>query len=384
MRWLFLLICLSNTAWAQGRWKPVGALSQARHGHTATLLNDGRVLIVGGIGADTLSALSSAEVFNPRTRKFTSVGAMTQGRFGHTATKLNDGRVLIVGGAAFSDDTRPRFVALTSVEIFDPRTSTFVSAPPLAQGRHWHSATLLNDGRVLVAGGAREEMHHLATVEVWDSTKRVWSSGTPLQTPRCLHQAQRLPNGAVLMSGGRSNERQAGFGRVQASSEVWPSPGPRDGKPVEMSEARQNHSLWLTPSGQVLAVGGKTEGTLTNLIEAFDTTTQRWQPFTPSLPLPLAHHSVTSLEAKGFMVAGGETSNTPDTSQTQWFDAAAGRFCRAGELNISRREHTATRLKDGSVLVVGGLSAGVAEASAERWQPMSGVCIEPQGLTAAP
>ncbi|MBX7116766.1 MAG: hypothetical protein K1X64_20740 [Myxococcaceae bacterium] len=384
MRWLFLLLCLSNAAWAQGRWRPVGALSQARHGHTATLLNDGRVLIVGGIGADSLSALATAEVFNPRTQSFTSVGSMAQGRFGHTATKLNDGRVLIVGGAAFSDDSRPRFVALASVEIFDPRTSRFVPAPSLAQGRHWHTATLLNDGRVLVAGGAREEMHHLASVEWWNPQKHSWSNGTALQTPRCMHRAQLLPSGAVLMSGGRSNERQTGFGHVLASSEVWPSAGARDSTPVDMNEPRQNHGVWLSHAGQVLAVGGKTEGALTNLIEAFDPATQRWQPFAPSLPLPLAHHSVTSLDAKGFLVAGGETPNTPDTSQTQWLDAAAGRFCRAGELNVSRREHTATRLKDGTVLVVGGLSSGVAEGSAERWQPLKGVCTAPQGLTAVP
>ena len=73
MRWLFLLICLSNTAWAQGRWKPVGALSQARDGHTATLLNDGRVLIVGGIGSYTLRPLTSAECINTHKANFKSV-----------------------------------------------------------------------------------------------------------------------------------------------------------------------------------------------------------------------------------------------------------------------------------------------------------------------
>jgi hypothetical protein len=363
----------------------VAPLAQARYAHTATLLLDGRVLVVGGIGSVSLHALDSVELFDPRTQKFSKLTGLTHGRFGHTATLLQDGRVLIVGGAAFSaDEGTPRFVALDSTEVFNPRTLKFDAGPSLAAARHWHSATALPDGRVLVAGGAREQMHHLASVELWDGVEPRWSNGTPLQSPRCRHQAQLLPNGAVLMIGGRSNERETGFGKTLSSSEVWPTPGMRDGTAVTMNEPRQNHSAWLSPKGSVLVIGGKTEGSFTNLIEAFAAQTKRWESFSPSLPLPLAHHTVTSLEAQGFLVAGGETPNASDSTQTQVLDFAAGRFCRAGELIVSRREHTATRLKDGQVLVVGGLSAGVPEASAERWQPLAGVCVPPQGLAAMP
>lgn len=386
-RWALTVLfsCISTAALAQGRWRVVGSLAQARYAHTATLLNDGRVLVVGGIGTVSLRALDSVELFDPRTQKFTPLKGLAQGRFGHTATLLKDGRVLIVGGAAFSaDDNTARFVALDSTEVFNPRTLKLEAGPSLSEARHWHSATALPDGRVLVAGGAREQMHHLASVELWDGQAPAWTSGTPLQSPRCQHQAQLLPNGAVLLSGGRSNERETGFGRTQASSEVWPSPGQRDGAAVTMNEPRQNHAVWLSPKGTVLVLGGKTESSFTNLIEAFDVNTKRWENFSPSLPLPLAHHTVTSLEAKGALVVGGETASAPDTAQTQWLDFVAGRFCRAGELTVSRREHTATRLKDGQVLVVGGLSAGVPEASAERWQPLPGACVPPQGLTALP
>lgn len=378
---LFLCLCVSSAAFAQGRWRTVATLEQARYGHTATLLNDGRVLIAGGIGNQSLKALASVELFNPRTQKFTRVSALSQGRFGHTATLLNDGRVLIAGGAAYSDDEKPRYLTLDSTEIFNPRTLAFEAGPRLLEARHWHTATVLNDGRVLIAAGAREQMTHLASVELWNGTDAVFSPGTPLKIPRCRHQALLLPDGSVLLVGGRSNSGTAGFGRPHASSELWPSP---TGELPMMSEARQDHAVWLSPQGHVLAIAGKTESGFTNLIDSFSTKNNRWLPFTPSLPLPLAHHTVTALDAKGFLLVGGETPNAPDRASTELLDFAALRFCRAGELAVPRRAHTATRLLDGQVLVVGGLSAGLPEASAERWQPLSGTCEPPLALEANP
>ncbi len=128
-----------------GTWSAVGGLNHARRGHTAVLLDDGRVLITGGIGANVLN---SAEIFNPATNTFSLVGSMGTPRRNHTAAKLQNGDVLVAGG---SDGAS----FLQSAEVFDSSTNTFQAVvSPMSQGaRANHTATTLNDGRVLLAGG---------------------------------------------------------------------------------------------------------------------------------------------------------------------------------------------------------------------------------------
>src|SRR5581483_9583647 len=94
---------------------------------------------------------------------------MATGRSGHTATLLNDGRVLVAGGTVHDKTSgSERFLALASTELFDPKTGQWAPGPPMKDARHWHSATLLDDGRVLVAGGARENKSYLASAELYE------------------------------------------------------------------------------------------------------------------------------------------------------------------------------------------------------------------------
>jgi N-acetylneuraminic acid mutarotase len=126
-----------------GKFMPTGSMHEGRTGATATLLASGKVLIVGGQGAD--GQLSSAELYNPQTGEFTLTGSMATGRLGHTSTLLKDGRVLIVGGSST--------LAGPSAEIYDPATGAFGPARQPTASRDGHSAALLKDGRVLIAGG---------------------------------------------------------------------------------------------------------------------------------------------------------------------------------------------------------------------------------------
>jgi hypothetical protein len=119
-----------------------------RLSHTATLLADGRVLITGGVGNDG-SDLTASEVFDPKTGTFASTGSMRDARLYHTATLLSDGRVLVAGGGG--DYTNLLFIA--SAEIYDPKAGTFSVTGSMADARTYHTASLLADGRVLVAGG---------------------------------------------------------------------------------------------------------------------------------------------------------------------------------------------------------------------------------------
>ncbi len=138
---------------AAGSFEPTGSLAEGRSFHTATLLPDGRVLVVGGASSSS-SLRTSAEVWDPATGSFSPAGSLAIGLSRHTATLLPDGRVLVVGGGWEN--------AQGSAELWDPATESFSPAASMAEGRWGHTATLLPDGRVLVVGGSSSP-----SAEVW-------------------------------------------------------------------------------------------------------------------------------------------------------------------------------------------------------------------------
>jgi len=142
-------------------------------GESLTRLPDGRVLVVGGEdpASDGGRGLSSAEVWDPATGTFAPAGLLGEARTGHTATLLANGQVLIVGGTTAADGGH----TLATAEIWDPATMTFASAGAMADARQGHTATLLPDGRVLVAGG-HDDRVALASTEVWDPATRAFVS----------------------------------------------------------------------------------------------------------------------------------------------------------------------------------------------------------------
>jgi hypothetical protein len=159
-----------------GMFSQAGSLAGTRYHHTATLLPDGRVLVVGGMDADR--TIGSAEVWDPVTDTCGPAGSLPEARSSHTATLLSDGRVLVVGGGGpcqvpgtLSCDSDGNGV-LASAEVWDPATATFGPAGSLVRGRYNHTATPLPDGRVLVVGGWNGDDLFIAT--------EVWSPLTPL------------------------------------------------------------------------------------------------------------------------------------------------------------------------------------------------------------
>ena len=154
---VFLLLVLAAgqtpkaAAQSPGTFTATGNMTTPRFFHTATLLADGRVLIAGG-DSNVLKTQSSAELYDPRTGAFTATGNMTTPRSRHTATLLPDGRVLIAGGGRTPD--RACSDALASAELYDPRTGTFSATGEMSTARSDPTATLLNNGKVLIVGGA--------------------------------------------------------------------------------------------------------------------------------------------------------------------------------------------------------------------------------------
>ena len=335
-----LLGAAPSEAQVGGRFRLLASrLAEARYYHTATLLNDGRVLLVGGIGATT-AASSSAELFDPATETFSLTGSLATRRYLHTATLLPSGDVLIVGGSSNPG-------VLTSAEIYRVATGTFEPGPVLRIPRAGHTATLLHDGTVLIAGGTATAAAQ-ATVEVYDPVAGAFSLIESMPTPRSGHEAALLPNGKVLVTGGSTDRNAPLFDPV---TRTWTNGG-------ALWTARLLHTATLDGSGHVFVYGGEQPGQSgTPLItdEAFSLGTERFvgPPDHARLLLARSEHSATPLADGAILFIGGNF-HSPYAGMAESYDAARGVQRVAGFLNQLRSAHTATLLPSGQVLIAGG------------------------------
>src|ERR1700722_819446 len=313
--------------------------------HTATLLNDGRVLIVGGdagIGNLTSSPvptsgtgsqiLASAELYDPASNSFASVESMATARFEHTATRLNDGRVLVVGGANSTT------LALLSTEIYDPATRSWSAGPALATARAMHTATLMGDGRVLVCGGFNSG-GVLASAEIFDPVANAWSSAGTMSTPRTLHAAVLLANGQLLVAAGiNSGSLLASAELYDPTTNAWTSTG-------SLPNAGNGLGAVLLLSGQAL-VGDY----------LYDPASAAWSNAAPMSPLSLGPGgSSFTLLLNGQVLA--TAGHLELAGSTTIYDPVKQMWVMTLPLSTGSYS-TTTLLADGRVLTVGGIETG--------------------------
>ncbi|MFD7083098.1 Kelch repeat-containing protein [Streptomyces sp. NPDC059918] len=200
-----------------GEWAFAGALNTSRQGHfTTTLLNDGRVLVTGGLidPNSGVTATAEAEIF---TGEWSKTAPMSTTRAYHTATVLKDGRVLVTGGLGPTD-------TLITAELYDPRTGTWTPAQSMNVSRSHHTADLLPDGRVLVTGGLHggdAGATVTATSELYDPATNTWTRGDDLHSPRLGHTTAQLSNGQILTVGGADYDGTA-FSLVETTEMYVP------------------------------------------------------------------------------------------------------------------------------------------------------------------
>ena len=210
----------------------------ARRDHTATLLQNGKVLVVGGTGS---GILSSGELYDPLTDSWSSAGSMAVARRDHTATLLQNGKVLVAGGFDGS--------AHASAEIYDTATGSWSSAGTMVAARYAHTATLLTNGKVLVSGGSNWTIA-LDAAELYDPSSDSWSGTSTMATARYGHQSTLLHNGNVLVVGGSN------YGSVHSSAELFDSAAGRWNGAGTMATARFFPTATLLQNGNVLVAGG--------------------------------------------------------------------------------------------------------------------------------
>jgi hypothetical protein len=295
---------------------PVSAPGTLHIAGTATTIDDGRVVFAGGAQEETSS--DAVEAFDPATGTFTAAGTLAEGRALHTATLLPDGRILLVGGGVVNAGEGESPPALTTTELYDPLTGLSTLSGDLGAGRVMHTATLLPDGGVLVVGGS-EQNASLASAERWDPTTGTFQATGQLATARALHTATALADGSVLVMGGMATAADPDAEPVL--SDVVERFDPATGTFSEagtLAEPRAGHTATLLPDGRILVVGGITAaGATLATAELYDPATGSSMP-TGSLATPRGLHSAALLPTGDVLIVGGDLEQTSET------DAPAG------------------------------------------------------------
>ncbi len=379
---------------ATGSFTVVGEMITDREACTSTLLPNGKVLIAGGVQRTVngnVFYLNTAELFDPAAGTFASAGSMNTARQLHTATLLRDGKVLIVGG-----DASGTSATNNTAELFDPATGTFtLISAIMTEPRSSQTATLLQNGKVLLAGG-----YHLVgpfatgtdTAEVFDPVSGSFTAvGSTMTSVRYEHTATALANGKVLIAGGSMVGNVPvpvlggvpGVTNVSNTAELFdPSSGTFTAiSPSVMSQPRTTHTATLLPNGKVLLTGGYNGGASGPIIgpAAWNNSADLFDPgsntFTPALPATMTSrrslHTATLLTDGRVLIAGGY-SGAAVLSAAELADFYSGSFAAAASMNLPRMYHTATQLSNGKVLIAGGTGAQVTIGTAELYDPALG------------
>jgi N-acetylneuraminic acid mutarotase len=232
---------------ANNTWSSTFNLLQARSRHTVTLLQNGRVLAVGGFN-DAEGVLSSAELYDPVSGSWSSAGVMASARYAHTATLLANGKVLVAGGMNATS------LGLRSAELFDPATNNWSPASAMAVGHADATSALLRSGGVLVAGGATGTEGVLAVAELYDPQTDVWTSAGAMSDERVYHAATLLADGKLLVAGGTGNP-EGSFATYLTTAEVYDPAVNRWSPAGSMSRAYPQASSVLLLTGQAIVIG---------------------------------------------------------------------------------------------------------------------------------
>jgi N-acetylneuraminic acid mutarotase len=276
-------------------------MKSARQLHTSTLLPNGKVLVVGGYKSDYPNSYvyRSAEIYSPTRRAWSYTGNMENYRYLHTATLLSNGKVLVAGGLCNGNYIR-------TAEIYDPATGTWRSVASMNTPRQSHQATLLPNGKVIVTGGLSSSSTCTSSAELYDPISDSWSYTGEMVYGACGHTAALLANGNVLV--------------VRAYSEIYDY---KLGKWSTAGTLKQEH--W----------GGHTETVMKN--------------------------------GKVLVTGGVGNLLTSAINTVELYNPSTGTWGYRKVMNMARSKHTATLLLNGSVLVAGGWSGGVRLRTAELY-----------------
>ncbi|MGW0535605.1 Kelch repeat-containing protein [Streptomyces sp. NPDC003032] len=356
---------------ATGSWTAAGPLPApgywAGTDAGAATLNDGTVLIAGGDDVRR-NAQDTTALFDPATKKWTPAAKLSVSRRLHTLTKLSDGRVLAVGGLSGPYGGVSQS-GVTSAEIYDPASRGWTATGALHEGRYAHSATLLADGKVLVAGGltprSASSQMALGSAEIYDPVGQEWTrTADPMNDVRCGHPAVLLRTGRVLVAGGMCPIGR-GLYAGQSFCELFDPVTGRWTPTADLASVRKSHQATLLRDGTVLVTGGDSPGLQDDwtynpysqwTAERYDPATGAWTPV-ESMSTGRSHHRAVLLRSGRLLVIGGTDDSTFDVGyqNAEVYDPQAKTWTPTGGMVEGRWAFTTAELLDGRILVAGGL-----------------------------
>jgi N-acetylneuraminic acid mutarotase len=240
---------------ATNKWSPAGSMVAARLEHTATLLPSGKVLVAGGVIMPYPSrSLATTELYDPTTNSWSAAASMIGSRTRHTATLLSDGRVLVVGGQSFPLREGGFVVSQPpSAEIYDPQSNRWATTGPMGFYRVGQTASRLADGRVLVAGG-RGDRGSLTSTEIYNAAADRWISAAPMGVARSGHVATLLQNGDVFVAAGIGEDSNS-LPITLTSGEIYDPRTNLWATVASIADTDVGNTATLLRKGMVLVVG---------------------------------------------------------------------------------------------------------------------------------
>ena len=368
---LAVVMALVGAGAAQAAWSGSTALTTGRYNHTATLLDDGRVLVAGGNDTDPLA---SAQLYDPATNGWSNAGAMNSARHGHAAVLLKSGKVLVAGGyAPTADPVSPASGYTRTAEVYDPAANSWTKVASMSAGRFQPTMTALDDGRVLVAGGTGDVQTAggikaavaLSSAEIYDPAQNTWTDVPAMSVARSMATATLLPDGKVLVAGGYDDAKgeldSAEF--YDPASNDWSTTG-------SLGAARDSATATALKDGEVLVAGGDGgAGAALASAELYQPDSGTWHA-AASMTGARQTAAAALLKDGTVLVSGGDDArlgNPLDT--TERYDPGTDTWTSGGTMALRRAQHTLTALKDGRALAVGGNQGGFAGGltAAERF-----------------
>lgn len=318
------------------------SMNVARFAATATLLPNGKVLIAGGSGPfPVFASLNSVELYDPETDSFAaSTPSMNEARAAATATLLPNGKVLIAGGG------------VSAVDLYDPTTNSFAPSaltPSMIAVRSSATATLLPNGKVLIAGGLSATLTALASTEIYDPVTNSFAAGPSMNVARYAATATLLPNGKVLIAGGLDSPAAATS--VELYDPVTNSFAASS--PLMNNVHASGATSTLLPNGKVLIAGGDCCGDQPDAVDIYDPLSNAFAASAPSMNAAREEATATLLPNGKVLIAGGGLIG--GLSSTELYDPVTNSFAPSTpSMNTGRTQATATLLPNGKVLIAAG------------------------------
>jgi hypothetical protein len=354
-------------------WQYTGAMNSVRFLAEMVTLDNGTALVVGGDDGSQ-SALASCELYDPATASWSYTGSLKIARAYPTIVKLSNGHVLSMCGGVSMGTA----MATNAVEDYDPATGQWTVVGHLVQARYCPTATLMNDGRILMAGGITSSDGTSSSCEIYDPSTSTSTVIASMHLPRATHQTVLLNNGKVLVTGGRDGGARSDYFNecdlFDPTTGTWTAVSP-------MLQSRTMGALTTFSDGTVLAAGGRNAPlSLATGSEIFDPTTMTWSSTSP-INEPVHWTAGVLLPGDRYMVTGGIIDaqlmdpsglSVATTLKCEWYDKTVQQWYFAPQLNLTRCRHDATyihqtvnaALPSDLILVAGGQQGSIVGDSA--------------------